>query len=577
MNLNKWFLETKKADFSGIASRFGIDQVTARILRNRDIISDRQINSFLNCRMEMLYAPDTMMNAGKAAAIIADAIKNDMKIRVIGDYDVDGVCSAYILLSSIKKCGGNADAAIPHRIRDGYGLNETLIDEADADGISMIVTCDNGIAAYDQIVHAVEKGIRVVVTDHHKVPFVIDGNGTCSEKIPPADAVVDPHQAGDEYPYKDICGAVVAWKVVQLLMETMAVTECGEWIQALTEEAALATVCDVMPLLDENRIIVKSGLQMIENDCHNIGIRALIWANGLEGRHITAYSAGFVLGPCINASGRLSTAETALALLCAESSDEADRIAGELVRLNSLRKNDTAQGTSLALEIIEKDRLADQDVIVVYLPECSESIAGIIAGRIREEYNHPAFVITKSENGLKGSGRSIDTFDMYAHMSRHPELFDKFGGHKAAAGFSMCPCNLERFRICINEDTGLSQDDFIQKTLIDAAMPIGYITEGLINEFERLEPFGAGNSKPVFAQRDVRVVNRRFIGKNREFGKYLVSTDCGNETSMIFFGDAAAFNDYLDSHDSVVSILYYPEVNEFNGRKSIQIIMTDYR
>jgi single-stranded-DNA-specific exonuclease len=574
---SEWFLETKKADFAGIAARFGIDQVTARILRNRDIVTDEQISMFLHGEEDRLYEPRLMMNAEKAAGMIAGAIRDRVHIRIIGDYDVDGVCSAYILLTSIKRCGGIADAAIPHRVRDGYGINETLIDDAAESGAGMIVTCDNGIAAYDQIAYAEEQGIKVVVTDHHEVPHVTDDDGMVKWVIPPADAVVDPHQAGDAYPYKPVCGAVVAWKVSRILMEMLCPDTAAAVSHMLMGEAALATVCDVMPLLDENRIIVKKGLEILEEGGSNIGLDALIRACGLSGRPITSYSAGFVIGPCINASGRLATAEIALSLLCADDTGDAEKIAGELVELNNVRKADTEEMTAGAFDLIEEKGLSGRDVMVVYLPECSESIAGIIAGRIRERYEHPVFVVTRSEDGLKGSGRSTEAFDMYAHMNRHPELFSRFGGHKAAAGFSMEEDRLELFEKLINEDTGLSEEDFIRKVRIDVPMPVAYLTPGLIDELGKLEPFGNGNPRPLFAQKDVKILSRRSVGRNGEYGKYRIGTGNGRATDMMFFGDAGSFNEYLDSHDNSVSIVYYPEINEFRGVRSIQIILTDYR
>ena len=574
---SEWFLETKKADFAGIAARFGIDQVTARILRNRDIVTDEQISMFLNGDDGRLYDPRLMMNAEKAAEMISAAIKNKVHIRIIGDYDVDGVCSAYILLTSIKKCGGIADAAIPHRVRDGYGINETLIDDAVQSGAGMIVTCDNGIAAYEQVAYAEEHGLKVVVTDHHEIPHVTGEDGLVKWVIPPADAVVNPHQAGDAYPYKLVCGAVVAWKVSQILMEMLCPDIAAAVTKMLMVEAALATVCDVMPLLDENRIIVKKGFEILEKGGSNIGLDALIRACGLNDRHITSYSAGFVIGPCINASGRLATAEIALSLLCADDTGNAEKIAGKLVELNNVRKTDTEEKTAGAFDLINEKGLSGRDVMVVYLPECSESIAGIIAGRIRERYEHPVFVVTRSEDGLKGSGRSTEAFDMYAHMSRHPELFSRFGGHKAAAGFSMEEDKLELFEKLINEDTGLTKEDFVRKVRIDVPMPVEYLTPELIDEFGKLEPFGNCNPRPLFAQKDVKILSRRRVGKKGEYGKYLISTGKGRDTDMMFFGDAGSFNEYLDSHDDSVSIVYYPEINEFRGVRSIQIILTDYR
>lgn len=574
--MSRWVVEAKKADFNSIADRFGIDPVTARILVNRGVSEDDKIDMFLNGTADMMYDPYLLKDACRAAEMISSFIKSGRKIRIIGDYDVDGVCSSYILLSVIRRCGGIADAQIPHRITDGYGINERIIEEAGNDGVQLIVTCDNGISAFDQIRHAYELGMKVIVTDHHQIPFGINDEGGKNEKMPPADVIVDPQRKGETYPYTSICGAVVAMKVMYILLDIMGIADSKEIKHSLLETSACATVCDVMPLLDENRIIVKEGLRIMNGDSGNIGIHALIEADGFHCGQLTADNIGFGIGPCINASGRLETAESALKLLCAEDGASASLMAERLVADNKERQRITAEQTGIAEDKVENEHICNEDVMIVYLPECPESIAGIVAGRIREKYFHPVFVVTDSQDGLKGSGRSIDAYDMYAHMNLFSELFTKFGGHKAAAGFSMKPDDLDKLRKGLNEDSGLQKSDMTEKIHIDVPMPIGYVTEDLLKEFDRLAPFGTGNERPLFAQKGIKILSGRLIGKNKEFGSYRISDGNGNERNMIYFGDAAMYNAFLKDHDNISSILYSPGINDFNGRRSIQIKLRDY-
>ena len=574
--MSRWGVEAKKADFAGIAQRFGISQVTARILRNRDIISDEQIDMFLNGTADMMYDPHLLKDACRAAEMISSFIDRGKKIRIIGDYDVDGVCSSYILLSVIRKCGGNVDAQIPQRVSDGYGINERLIKEAGNDSVDLIVTCDNGIAAYEQIEYAHSLGLTVIVTDHHEVPFRENENGEREEILPPAEVIVDPHREGETYPYVSVCGAVVAMKVMYLLLDVMDIKEKETIKRSLLEEAACATVCDVMPLLDENRIIVKEGLAVMNGTDGNTGLHELIIKDGFGAKKLSAYNIGFGIGPCINASGRLDTAKDALDLLCAHDERSAEEIADKLVGLNTERQKITLEQCSIAEKAITSDHIDRDDVMIVYLPDCMESVAGIVAGKIREKYYHPVFVVTDSQDGLKGSGRSIETYDMFAHMVEHSSLFSKFGGHKAAAGFSMEPDKLDEMRTVMNEESGLSASDFEEKKRIDVPMPVSYISEGLLTEFERLEPFGTGNPRPLFAEKNVKVISKETFGKEKQYGRYKVKSESGAGFSMISFGNTSAFDDFLSDHGNTASIIYSAEINEYRGSRKIQIMLCDF-
>lgn len=587
----KWMISAKKADFAKIAETYGIDPVIARIIRNRDIVEDAQINSFLNGTLEDLYSPRLLYDMEKAVLFVLSKIKEKAAIRIIGDYDIDGICAAYILLRGLMECGAVVDAVIPHRIKDGYGLNDALIKEAHHDGIDTIITCDNGIAATTQIEYAKELGMSVIVTDHHEVPYDIAEDGSRRELLPPAEAVIDPKQEKCCYPFKGICGAVVAYKFVQVLMEEYENCEHREILEELLEFAAFATVGDVMELVDENRILVKYGLkQMVHTK--NPGLRALIEVNGLKDKELSTYHIGFVLGPCLNATGRLDTAVRALQMLRSNDFAQAVTIAAELKELNDSRKEMTRKGFERAVEMIENSPLRGDRVLVVYLEDCHESLAGIIAGRLKEKYHRPVFVLTKGDEGIKGSGRSIESYNMYEQMSLCKNLFTKYGGHKMAAGLSMPEENMEEFRKSLNRNCNLSDEDFVEKILIDVPMPLSYIRLDLIKQFKLLEPFGNGNSKPVFAQKDVHVIQGRILGKNRNVGKYLIKDAQGNEYDMIYFGDLENWHDFLcetfgkeeldklyhgGNVEMVIQMIYYPDINVYQGRESLQIVMQDYK
>ena len=585
-----WMVSAKKADFNKIAEKFHIDPVIARIIRNRDIVEDSEIDGFLNGTLEDLHAPELLKDAKKAAEILWDKIEQKKPIRVIGDYDIDGICSTYILLSGLESCGAVADAAIPHRIHDGYGMNENMVTEAHEAGIDTILTCDNGIAAREQIAYAKSLGMTVIVTDHHEVPYEVSEDGTRRECPPPADAVIDPKQVQCGYPFDGICGAVVAYKLVQVLLNRRPDEKGQELLRELLAFAAFATVGDVMELTDENRIIVKYGLKQIAQS-GNAGMQALLTVTGLKDKQLSAYHIGFVLGPCLNATGRLDTARRALQMFLTDDQSEAVTIAGELKELNDSRKNMTLQGTQQAASLIEESALRDDKVLVVYLPECHESLAGIIAGRIRERYHKPVFVLTNSEEGVKGSGRSIEAYHMFDKMTECKELFTKYGGHKMAAGVSMPEENVERFRIYLNEHCGLTDEDFEEKIHIDVPMPMSYVTVDFVRQLSVLEPFGNGNPKPVFAQKNIRLIRGRILGKNSNVGKYTVEDERGRKFEMMYFGNLEMWHTFLldtfgeAEYDRLyrggntnirIHVIYYPDLDVYQGRERLQMIMQDF-
>lgn len=592
----KWMVSAKKADFNGIAKRFGIDPVIARIIRNRDVEDEAAIEKFLHGTTADLYDPSLLKDAGKAADILCEKTRERKKIRVIGDYDIDGVCASYILIACLEKCGAAADVVIPHRIQDGYGLNDRLIEEAAGEDVDTILTCDNGIAALSQIAHAKELGMTVIVTDHHEVPYEVGADESRVETLPPADAVADPKQSGCHYPYKGICGAVVAYKLMEIYLGKMAqagtlpTVEADALLKELLAFAGFATVGDVMELTDENRILVRYGLRQIEQSS-NLGLRALLTVNDLTQKRLTGYHVGFVLGPCLNATGRLDTAARALAMFRTKDQAEAVTIAGELKALNDSRKEMTLLGTAQAMEQIENTAIREDKVLVVYLPDCHESLAGIIAGRIRERYHKPVFVLTRGEEGVKGSGRSIEAYHMYDKMSECKDLYTKYGGHKMAAGVSMPEENVEAFRRFLNAHSGLHEEDLVEVIHIDVPMPMSYVTPELVRQLSLLEPFGNGNPKPVFAQKNVRVCRGRILGKNRNVGKYRVADEAGREYDMMYFGDLEQWHTFLSAHFGqeetdrlyaggsaaiVISVIYYPDINVYRGVESLQMVMQDY-
>lgn len=563
-----WMLQTKKADFTAVAERFHISPVTARIIRNRDVIEENDIERYLHGTVRDLYNPHLLKDMDRAAALIMEKIAAGMNIRIVGDYDIDGVCSTYLLYRGISRCGGKVSFQIPERIRDGYGINESIIEKAKADGVDTIVTCDNGIAALEQIRLAKELGMTVIVTDHHEVVRSDDG----AQILPDADAVVNPKQEGCEYPFKEICGGVVAYKLVQVLYEMAGVSR-DEWAGML-EFAAIATVGDVMKLRDENRIIVKWGLKQMQNS-RSLGLKALVEACGLDISALTAYHIGFVIGPCLNASGRLQTAKLALELLLCEDEMAAAEMAAELKILNEERKTMTQDGVEEALIQVES-LYADDSVLVVFLPECHESLAGIIAGRVREVWSRPTFVLTRGEDGVKGSGRSIEAYHMYEALCGVQDLLLKFGGHPMAAGFSLREEDVEEFRRRLNRQADLKPEDFIAKVWIDVAMPLEYISENLVNELKVLEPFGQGNEKPQFAQKNLSIRSSRVLGKNRNAVKLALVTENGLAMDGMLFTEGDRFMEELEGNRRI-DVIYYPDINEYNGNRTLQIVIRDYK
>lgn len=585
--MEKWFVINKGADFAGIAKRFGISPVTARLIRNREVMGDEAIARYLKGGIGELYDPHLLLDSDRLTDILVQKISEQKKIRVIGDYDIDGVMSTYILYKGITRCGGSVDFQIPDRMKDGYGINDHLIEQADEAGIDTIITCDNGIAAIGEIAHAKSLGMTVLVTDHHEIPYT-EERGERHYKRSEADAIVNPKQMECTYPYKNLCGAAVAWKVIQILYEKcdIAVEESYDFL----ENVAFATVGDVMDLTDENRILVREGLKRIHTTM-NPGMRALILQNKLEPEQISSYHFGFVLGPCINASGRLETAKIALNLFLQEDVKKASEIAAELVDLNAQRKDMTAEGVELAMQQVEEGNTGEK-VLVVYLPDVHESLAGIIAGRIREACHKPTFVLTKSEDGVKGSGRSIEAYSMYEELCKCQELFTKFGGHPMAAGLSLTEANVEIFREKINACCGLTEEDFIPKIKIDIPMPVDYPDISLVNELSLLEPFGKANVKPQFADKNLGIDRAVVVGKNQNVLKLTLKTERGKSISAVYFGDVEEFREYYGrkygenevqqaflGRTNVIrmSVIYYPEINRYQGNESIQIVIKNYQ
>lgn len=562
-----WMLQTKRADFDGIARQFGIDPVTARVIRNRGIEGRENIERYLYGDLDSLYSPWLLKDMRPAVDILKRKLKEGQKIRIVGDYDIDGVCSTYILYQALKRLGGNVDYAIPDRIKDGYGINESMIRAAAEDGIDTILTCDNGISAFSQIQTAKEFGMTVIVTDHHEVPA--DGE---REILPPADAVIDPKQRSCSYPFPEICGAVVAYKLVQALYEESGVSR-EEWLELL-EFAAIATVGDVMKLQDENRMIVKYGLKKLGHT-KNLGLKKLAEKTNLDLNSITAYHIGFVIGPCLNAGGRLQTAKLALSMLLAKDEETAEELAQELKDLNDMRKDMTEHWTAEA-KVLADIQYRNDKVLVIFLPDCHESLAGIIAGRLREYCQKPAIVLTRSEEAVKGSGRSIESYHMFQKLSEVKDLMLKFGGHPMAAGLSLLEENIDEFRRELNERSGLTEEDFKAKLWIDVPMPIDYINERLVEELKILEPFGQGNEKPLFAQKQVRIRSCRVIGKNKNVVKLVLEGGSGMPMDGILFTDGIAFEEERAGR-TVMDIIYYPEINEYNGNRNLQVVIRNYK
>lgn len=577
----KWFLQTKKADFNGIAKKYNISPITARLMRNRDVISEKEINQYLNGTITEISSPWLFKGMDKAVNILSIKINNENKIRIICDYDVDGICSGYILHTCLKYLGADVDVVVPHRIEDGYGINERLIQQAYDQGVDTIVTCDNGIAAIKQIEYAKELGMTVVVTDHHEIVFE-ESNGEKKYILPNADAIVDHKQIDCQYPFKELCGAMVAFQFMRALFENMHVSE--RFILKLLPYGAMATVCDVVELKGENRIIVKEGLEALKIN-NDIGINALINQCKLNKKNLDSYHFGFILGPCLNASGRLDTAKKAMDLLECEDEKYAEVLAEALKKLNDERKDLTEKGTK---EAIEKAEPLDDSVLVIYLEHCHESIAGIIAGRVREKYNKPTIVLTDAVDGVKGSGRSIEEYDMYAELTKVKELFTKFGGHKMAAGVSLPKENIDTLRKKLNENCNLTQEDLYLKVWIDMQLPLEYVTMNMIQELSIIKPFGKGNEKPIFAEKHLKINKLQILGKNGNVLKLTITNSSSYTMTAMIFSRVIDFMEFLknkfgqeeinkalvgEKNNIEIMATYYPTINEFNGNSQIQIVI----
>lgn len=591
----RWMMMAKKADFEGIAKKFQISPVLARVIRNRDVITEEEIEKFLQGTRKDMHSPWLLKDMDKAVELLIKKIEQKKPVRIVGDYDIDGVCSTFILKKGLELAGAVADAFIPNRIEDGYGMNNSIIDKAKEDGIDTIITCDNGIAAAGQVKLAKDYGMTVIITDHHEVPYEEEKDGNRRFILPPADAVVDPKQEECTYPFPSICGGLVAYKLIEALYEKCGeeVRKQGEDLEKVMDEflaiAAFATVGDVMELLDENRIVVKEGLRLLEKS-DNLGIRALLNITGLNDAKLSAYHIGFVLGPCINATGRLDMAQRALKLLLATDKAEAATIAAELKDLNESRKEMTLKGVEEAILFVENNGVAKDKVLVVYLPDCHESLAGIIAGRLRERYDKPVFVLTDSKEGVKGSGRSVEAYHMYENMTKIKDIFTKYGGHKMAAGLSLPSDKVEEFRKRINEVCTVTEEEMESKLRIDVPMPISYANMQLTEQLAVLEPFGNGNPKPVFAQKNITLVSARLVGKEKNVLKLLLRDETGFMVDGVCFSHVADVVSKLEEDygkervnkmykgngDISVSIAYYPDINEYAGRRSMQMIVTAF-
>lgn len=586
--MERWFLHTKKADFNAIAEKFKISPMLARIIRNRDITEESAIHEFLNGSIDNFASPWLLKDMDRAVQIVLDKIKQGSHIRIIGDYDIDGICSTYILVHALSKIGAVVDIDIPDRMTDGYGINETLIDRAYEAGIDTIITCDNGIAAINSIKYAKGLGLTVIVTDHHNIPFVIE-NGEKIYLIPSADAVVNPKQPDCTYPFKELCGASVAYKLIEATYKKMGLPK--REYQNYLEFAAIATIGDVVDLIGENRTIAKYGLRLL-NKTENIGLSALIQVNNLQDKEIKSYHIGFILGPCLNASGRLSTAKLALSLLNEDDKNKAFEKAKELEELNISRKEMTLKAVEEAIHLVESTELIGDNILVVYLPECHESIAGIVAGRIKEKYNKPSIVLTKSESCIKGSGRSIEAYNMADELNKCKDILIKFGGHPMAAGLSLSEENIDILRISLNRNSSLTEDDLQKKLWIDMAIPFEYVNENFITELSLLEPFGKANEKPVFAEKNVRVKRLSVFGENKNVLRFDFLNKNNYKINAIAFDNENTYMGYLiekfgaeeiekakkgRKNNINISVVYYPQINEYNGIREVRLMITKIR
>lgn len=586
--MEKWVIKNKKADFAAMMKEYNISEVIARLLVNRNIVTKEDIVAYLNPDLSHLNNPLKMKDMEKACHILADKIRQGKRIRIVGDYDVDGVAATYVLYTALQRCNASVDYEIPDRIKDGYGININIIEDAYRDGIDTILTCDNGIAAIDQVKRAKELNMTVIVTDHHDIPYT-ESEGERKYLIPEADAVVNPKQPVCNYPFKNLCGAAVAFKLVQVLYDRFGIDK--REMKSMLEVVAIATVCDVMELLNENRIIVKNGLELLKKTS-NLGLKALIEKNNIHLSSLSAYHLGFIIGPCLNASGRLDTAKKGLALLLSKNKEEADKLADELKNLNDIRKEMTVKGLEMAVKQVEESEKKKDKVLVVYLKDCHESLAGIIAGRLKERYNKPAIVLTNAQSVVKGSCRSIEKYNIYEELVKCKHLLLKFGGHPLAAGLSLEEDKVEQLRVELNQNSTLTEEDFIPKVSIDILLPLGYLTEELVKELELLEPFGKGNEKPIFAEKNIRVRRASILGKNANVLKLNIVNGYGRVMDALYFGDVEEFLNTLSNYygkDEVdkmfqnrdnkvrLSVTYYPAINEYNGYRSVQIVILNYR
>ncbi len=584
----KWILENKKADYRELAAATGVSPLLVKLAVNRGYRTKEELEQYFFGARESLHDPSLLKDAKQAASLLLAAAKAGRMVGIASDFDVDGIFSALILHKTITRLGGQARIYTPDRVAEGYGLNMRIVAQAKEEEAALLITCDNGIAAPEPIAYAEELGIVTIVTDHHEVPFTLGEDGSRQYRLPPARAVVNPRRTDCAYPYKGLCGAGVAYKLAELLYRQAGI-DAAE-LDELLSYAAIATVADVMDLTGENRVIVRDGLSILRRTA-NPGLRALMAVTGLDPGRLSAYHIGFVLGPCFNAAGRLSTVQQAFSLLLAETMEEALPLALSLKQLNDSRKDMTAAGVEQGKKRIEQEKLYRQPVMVVYLPDCHESLAGIIAGRLREAYGHPVYVIVEAETGLKGSGRSIEAYSMFEHLQSCGDLLSRFGGHPMAAGLSMARENLAEFTRRINEDTGLSEEDFWPVVRIDAAAPVGYWSEGAVEEMDLLEPFGKGNRRPLFAEQHFSLHSARILGKNRNVLKLLAENDDGSRIDAIYYGDIEEWEQYIrdefgdealtalyDGRPNPVDLgfVYYPSINEYRGVRTVQIVVQHY-
>jgi single-stranded-DNA-specific exonuclease len=585
--MENWVIKNKKADFELIIKECGISEVLARCLVNKGLTTIEPINNYLHPQLNKQHDPLLLKDMKIACDILANKILQGKKIRIIGDYDVDGVVATYILYRTLIRVGADVSYDIPDRIQDGYGINVRMVEAAYNDRIDTLLTCDNGITAIEQIEKAKQYNMTVIVTDHHSLIQAEDDELV----LPGADAVINPKRPDCNYPFKGLCGAAVAYKLSIALLRYYEINDNDDFILELMSYAAIATVCDVMELVDENRVIVKHGLELLKST-HNKGLLALMDAAGVVKEQLNTFHLGYVIGPCLNASGRLNTAKMGLELLLADSSKEAVRLAGEVRDLNNLRKNMTFENVEKAVSLIEESNLKNDKVLVIYLEDCHESIAGIIAGRIRERYNRPTIVLTDAENCVKGSGRSIEQYNMIDELQQYRFLFLKLGGHPMAAGLSMLRENIEEMRMVLNSNTSLTDEMLIPKVTIDIHLPLGYVTEALMQELKLMEPFGKGNEKPLFAEKNLKIRSAFIIGKNSSGLRLRVINQYGREMDAVYFGDVDMFFNYISdtygseeagklqtgrSSNAAISITYYPSINEYNGFKNLQLNILNYR